>query len=222
MTADDNATIEDEQIGLAAGADEGGQAFEHFMLAEYDHISGAHFSTVASISSFFQYYLIIVSLPITALAIVSKIVNQDSTTSNPLHSYGPLLTPVFFIVGIVGLLVLGYMSNLRLDAILYARQVNGIREFFYSRSHLSSEEESVVRLLPRAIDLPAYLELRYFGFVVFALGLVDSAYVFGAFYLPGVRRTASAALWALAAVFFLIHFVVYGILCRYRRKAYLQ
>jgi hypothetical protein len=132
------------------------------------------------------------------------------------------LRPVFFIVGLVGLLVLGYLANLRLDAILYARQVNGVRHYFYCQSPAGGAQESTIRVLPRSINQPPYFEFRYFGFVVFALGVVDSAYVFGAFYLPVAHRSVPWGLVVLTIAFFLLHWGIYWWLCHYRDNDYMK
>lgn len=52
--------------------------FEDFLLAEYTNIVQAHFKSIETISSFFRYYLLIMSIPLTAAALIIK----SSTTAD--------------------------------------------------------------------------------------------------------------------------------------------
>lgn len=196
---------------------------ERFLLAEYDHISQAHFSTVASISHFFQYYLIIASLPISLLAVLFRLLPTEGEKAGAFAPYATPLALFSSVVGVVGLLVLGYMTNLRLDAILYARSVNGVRDYFYSRSDTPESVKSSIRMLPTSTRLPKYWEPSYFGFVVGALALVDTVYFCGGWYLRDTHVTSrdTLLLAGIAAVFISIHFCMYVVLSSGRNR-YLQ
>lgn len=149
-------------------------AFEEFLLAEYNNISSAHFNTVSTISTFFRYYLLIVSIPISFLAVTATNIGTGKVKVFT-QTIGPYIPWVSFLIACIGLCILAYVINLRLDAILYARTVNGIRKHFFNKSGLSFKEERRVRLLPRSIYKPSYFE-GYFLPVVFAFSLFNSAY----------------------------------------------
>ena len=152
--------------------------FETFLLAEYTNISEAHFNTVDSLSNFVKHYIVISSVPVT---IVMLFLNSQEPSKRILAflSSEPWLTFGFlYAVAILGLLVLGYVINIRCDALLYARTVNGIRKYFYNGSRLSLEEELRLRVLPRTTHFPRYFEPGYFIFVVLTFGVIDTAYLF--------------------------------------------
>ena len=87
------------------------------------------------------------------------------------------------LIAVVGLLIMAYLVNLRLDALQYARVVNGVRGYFYGRSGLSVQRELGIRALPRSIHRPRLWEFRYFLAVVSAFGILDSIYLWIAFFL---------------------------------------
>lgn len=148
--------------------------YEQFLLKEYDNIAQAHFNIVNSISDFFKHFLAIIALPIPLLTIAANAAAQSSGQS-------PLITMPYVCAGallasLVGTSVLCYVVNLRLDAILYARTINGIRKHFGQQSGMSFEEERRIRVLPRTPHLPRYFEAGYFLWAVLALAIVNGAY----------------------------------------------
>src|SRR5258705_463144 len=118
--------------GETGQAAEQRKVFETFLLAEYNNIANAHFNTVDSIANFMKNYIVIASVPFFIIgAVLGAKQSPDSAllasmTKNP-------WVPFTLMVGlaVVGLCVLGYIINIRCDAILYARVVNGIRRYFY-------------------------------------------------------------------------------------------
>jgi hypothetical protein len=109
---------------VAGACTERPESFEKFLLAEYDHVSQAHFTTVGSISHFFQYYVLIASLPISVAMALAKIEGLPGFLSA-----NSLAIAIFMsAVAGVGFTVMGYITNLRADAVLYARTINGLRK----------------------------------------------------------------------------------------------
>lgn len=53
-------------VGLPDRSEQVSSKFEDFLLAEYQRIAEAHFSTVSAISQFFQYFIVIAGAPISA------------------------------------------------------------------------------------------------------------------------------------------------------------
>jgi hypothetical protein len=105
------------------------KAFDDFLIAEYNNIAQAHFNTVTSISEFFKHYLVIVSLPVSIAVIFLKPEELKKAGVVDFLLMQPLIPAISLtVVSVLGLCVLGYIINLRCDAILYARTVNGIRK----------------------------------------------------------------------------------------------
>lgn len=148
--------------------------YEKFLISEYDNIAKAHFNTVNSISSFFKHYLLILSLPLPLLAAIMSL-----SKTNPFSNVPIALPFIATTIALTGLFVVGYVINLRHDAILYARTINGLRSYFTEVSGLTYREESRIRVLPRSSSMPKYFEFEYFLFVVAAFAILDSAYLGG-------------------------------------------
>ena len=137
----------------------------------------------------------------------------------------PLLpASLLTIIAVVGLLVLGYIINIRYDTLLYARTVNGIRKYFYQRSGISIEEEIHIRTLPRTTGLPLYEEKSYFLFVVLAFTALGTSYFAGGwlFYWTENKWPLGSSFWLLIGAFAWGHVTTYALLCRYRERWYLR
>lgn len=200
-------------------------SFEEFLLAEYNNIAGAHFNAVDSISSFVKYYIAVASLPLAAAAYL-----LGDSHSGPFGRFAndnPLAVAAFFwLVAFIGYCVFAYVINLRLDTLLYARTVNGIRSYFFDRSEISLERELSFRLLPRSKALPNLYEARYFGWAVGAIAIVGAIYVcLGTFYWA-----KSGAPWikpfdpvygVIALIAMGIHYLGYALLTYHREHGYL-
>lgn len=112
-------------------------SFHQFLLAEYNNIAQAHFNTVDSLANFIKHYIVIASIPFAAAVVFFNVQQLDTEGVLRLINQHPIAAALFFsAVSLIGLLVLGYVINIRLDAILYARTVNGIRKYFFDRSSL--------------------------------------------------------------------------------------
>ena len=209
--------------------EEGRPAFEEFLKAEYDNIAKAHFSTGDTIAKFFQFYLLIIAIPVTAAGILA----QFRTPNQPVEQLMkmPAFIGLTFAISWIGLCMLIYLLNLRLEALHYARAVNGIRKYFYKRLGMEIQDELAMRALPRSLGQPRYREFRSFGFVVLAFAILDSLYfsVFvwaslsyaGAFGgSPGTRGLYVTTICTLS--FFGLHFLAYLWLIHYYASRYLR
>lgn len=95
--------------------------FEDFLLSEYQNIAQAHFKSMETISIFFRHYLLIMSIPISAIAVISQITTGNrNATSIVLQYYSPI-SIVLVCIAVVGFGVFCYIVNLRMDTVLYAR-----------------------------------------------------------------------------------------------------
>jgi hypothetical protein len=190
--------------------------YEQFLLTEYNNIAQAHFNTVNTISTFFRYYLLIVALPVPMVVFFGTSSKDGLALLERLGIGVPLLATV---IALVGVSVMGYVTSLRFSAILYARTVNGIRDYFASRSEFSPEEEQRYRLLPRATDVPEYLDWWSFGFVVYSFALLDTVYFVGGWsywYIKSPSWGACLGLLLGSPIILGLHLFLYRALARMR------
>jgi len=188
--------------------------YAKFLLAEYNNIAKALFNTGTGITRFFQFYLLILTIPIT---LAGAIVKDYSDVRHLLGSpVAPLLALPLFVIALVGFCVMAYVTNLRMDVILYSRTVNGIRRHFANRSGLPLDHLQTTLALPRTIDRPSYAEATFFIWVVGAFALMNSVYVYAAAWLKFQCGST------IALLFFVLHFLVYFGLAWHRQHCYLK
>jgi len=197
--------------------------FDEYLLSEYSNIAQAHFKSIETISTFFRYYLLIMSIPASAIALVSQITRDVDQLTTFVNQYRVPISIVLFCISFVGLGVFCYIVNLRLDVVLYARTVNGIRKFFYDGSDVDTNLKLRMRPLPQSPQLPSYFETLYFGPVVFVFGIMNSLY-FGSFGYILFSRWFWCfwSFFTFAVIFFVSHFAIYLFHARYREIAYLK
>lgn len=202
--------------------------FREYLVTEYRHIAEAHFRTMEAISSFFRYYLLIMSLPITLLALSIGISSQSEKILEAIFGLGPLLSAILIVISWVGFCVLIYIINLRMDAVLYARTINSIRKDFYDDPAMDINRKLRMRILPQTPSQPPYLEHVYFLPVVLSFALFDTFYLFWGLAIAGGGITTeitfqSIKWWAwLAPIFIGIHYLAYRLCARHRENSYLK
>ena len=139
---------------------------------EFNMLKDAHFQTSQKIISFFQFALLIFSAPIALL------------TSDQISR--AVLGTVFIVIGIIEVLVIAYLSSLRAEALLYARQINRIRNVIYSDGVLGKEKADInkKKILFSQDKKPDYKDGNQFIFIVLVLSLFSAFYVtFGSYKL---------------------------------------
>lgn len=173
-----------------------GVDFEKFLLTEYDNIANAHFNIVNTLTTFFKHYLLIVSLPLPFLgAALAK--PEDNTVLTGLVDAMPFIA---FVISVLGILIAAYITNLRFEAVLYARTVNGIRLWFYRRSLMSLIDERNIRVLPTSTIHPKYYEKSYFLCVILAFGIINATYA-----TTGIYQLCNNALeWSVLIFLFVL------------------
>ena len=213
----------------------GRKGLDRFLLAEYNNLAQAHFKMVDTISEFFKHYLTVVSIPTAAIAIVLNVPAGYRTVIGLSTANAVALSALLVAVALVGSMLLWYVINLRMDALLYARAINGIRKHFYDHDTVTSvPDKLLMRALPQSPQVPNYREFRYFGSVVMVFALLNSFY-----FLLGMGALAVAFGWvggrtlptqpmadwrALlgTGAFFAAHLAGYRTLARYRETGYLK
>lgn len=206
--------------------------FDSFLRSEYDHIAEAHFRTIDTITAFFRYYLLIMSIPISLIAAFSVVAQSNDFSFEILGGYTPIVAAIFIIISVAGFGVLLYLISLRMDAILYARTVNAIRKHFYDNVPtylMDLDLKTRKRILPQTASQPRYFELRYFGPVVGVIAILNAFYFFGFVALVivlilGEVEWQTVLGWALpiSLAFLGSHFLAYWRYAHYREYAYLK
>lgn len=206
--------------------DHGRDNFERFLLAEYDHISQAYFATVASISQFFQYYVLIISLPVSAAVVFGKVdtwVQYRKQILGSLRNNDLVIALVTTVIFLALWAVAGYVTNLRADSLLYARTINGIRKYFSNYSGLPLKDEFRYRILPRSTSFPAYFEPWYFGYVVITFALLNSLILFFGWWVYAEVNDLSNWLAIVIGILGVaLHLGMYRWISSYREYGYLN
>jgi len=143
---------------------------DRYLLKEYEHIADAHFNVSQTISSFFKYYLILMAIP---LSITSYLISPTASNNSDYvltKNVSIIIASAFGILCFIGILLCVYVINMRLDAILYARTINGIRRYFYGKSGIKVFEKSRIKVLPDTTIFPRYYESRIFCLLCSPLG----------------------------------------------------
>ncbi len=126
---------------------------EDFMLEEYKQIANAYQDLHAQHNELVKFYLTIVAVPASVLALVSRIMSDKPIDPNSFFaSIEGLIAPTMFILLftliLIGVAVLLALINTRLEALLYVRTVNCVRRYFI--------EHDPQRDIKKYLKLPDY------------------------------------------------------------------
>lgn len=204
--------------------------FDRYLLSEYEHIAEAHFKVNDTVTAFFRYYLLIMSLPISVIAALIVVGSNDSFPVGFLEAYVHLVAAVFLVIGCAGFGVLVYLINLRMDGLLYARTVNAIRRHFFDNvPNVDIYARFHKRVLPQTPYQPRYFELRYFFPVVLTMALFDTLYIFFATAVFGGLPIQDISLcnipwvaWLALSLSLFAHPFVYWCASLHRERTYLK
>jgi hypothetical protein len=216
------------------------EKFKDFQLEEYKNISTAHFETNKQIGIFFRYFLLIASAPALIFVWFGK--DNPHFIDNLLEGTKDAISTNLFIgffllfISIIGVLSSFYLVSLKLDALLYARTVNGVRKFFFDHSELKNDDH--FRVLPKQTNVPSYFDNHTFGILFYAIGLINAAYFslgtriiagVGKYFFPDYLHFKPIILnyniwWTIIVFifFFFGHILYYNLLSKYRRINYLK
>jgi len=194
------------------------EEFDKFQLEEYKNISQAHFKTIETISIFFRHYLLIMSIPI----IVAGFFVQVNEPTKSFARYYQIFASTLIIIAFIGFFMLGYIIVLRMDGVLYARTVNGVRKYFYNKISKDFERIINTKVLPYATTRPPYCEPKFFGPVIACFSVINATYFsFGCTLLRfnGVISAISKELFTITPIFSFFIFILLQILL-YKGFAY--
>ncbi|HYV90899.1 MAG TPA: hypothetical protein VE978_03915 [Chitinophagales bacterium] len=188
-------------------------SFDNFLLKEYENIAKAHFESQKQFALFFRYYTLFFSVPLVVLSILYR---EDSSTSlnNSVIDINTFWYSMV-VLSIIGFLFYWFAITVKYEAVLYARTVNGIRNYFYQKLP-SGINESEIRTLPRKIDKPKYKSLV--NPVLLIIAMVNTIYLFIAL----KHLVISNILFSLGItiLFFVAHFILNLCVTKNQKKAY--
>jgi hypothetical protein len=148
-----------------------------FMIQEYDRISTAYFGLRDQVNEWFKIYVTLIGLPLTVLAAVTNI-SAGSTNTN-LSSIPTIVSSLLAVVSLLGVFVTFSIISMRMEMILYARTINGIRRFFADLDKLTisrtqPSELAKYLILPTSDKQPPFYEAgRAMFYQVMKIGIMD-------------------------------------------------
>uniref|UniRef100_A0A7V4E5I0 Uncharacterized protein n=1 Tax=candidate division WOR-3 bacterium TaxID=2052148 RepID=A0A7V4E5I0_UNCW3 len=194
--------------------------FDNYLLKEYEIIAEAHFRSIETISAFFRYYVLIMSIPISAIVFLFQKGGADLQLISNVLRVRIFLIGFIISVAVVGIFLCMYIINLRLDAIQYARVINGIRNYFFDISPHDLFLKKMLTVLPRSPYYPSYFEKSVFLPVVLAFTIFNGFYFFVGFWLLFYPRMYLIFLLTLLLLVFQV--LIYYFFARHREIGYLK
>lgn len=190
-----------------------------FMLKEYESIVTAHFEVSRRVTVFFQISLLVYSAPLLFVS------NSVSTFIGLDHISRGVISIAIVLVGIS---IFSYISLLRIESLLYARTVNGIRKYFYDQSLLNIESISHYSVLPLQKNKPPYFATLQFLWIAVAYGILNSLFLLlGIFSLRNINftdlctnqiRAEILPFLPIAILLIFFHLALYFFLSNYQEK----
>jgi hypothetical protein len=133
--------------------------FTDFLLTEYENIAKAHFNAYDIGARWWKYYFIILAIPFSLIAFLYK----ADPSKLDLFNLPVSAALVILFAGIANIFVSYIIVDLKLDSILYARTVNGIRHYFVRqgiKDELIAENNSEYLVLPTSVNKPPFWSLN--------------------------------------------------------------
>ncbi len=150
-----------------------------FLLTEYENVAQAFFNSFDIGARWVRYYLIILAVPFSFIAVIYHSKADQFDLLNLPSSVAILIA----VIGLLNVLVSYIVVDLRLDSILYARTVNGIRKYFIDQILKPEELNSGSKideyvLLPTDINKPSFLKFKLgdLFFLTIFMALINSLY----------------------------------------------
>lgn len=191
-----------------------------FMLEEYDRISTAYFGLRNQVNEWFKAYVALIGLPLTILAAVIKISNDNSSMG--LSDFPIIVSALLMVVSFLGFFITLSIINMRMEMILYARTINDIRRYFAELDLAGPETEKRIILIKYLIlptcdrKPPFYEEGRAIFWQVLLLGVFDGAIFLTSFHnITDINWIISAVAGVLFGGF---HWLVYKLIANQREK----
>ncbi len=114
------------------------------------------------------------SIPIIAAGYLVK----NNNIKSYFEQYHQIFGFVLIMIALIGFCLLMYIIVLRMDGVLYARTVNGVRKYFYNSINKDFEKIIKTKVLHYTNTRPSYFEPTFFFPVLFCFLIINSAYLF--------------------------------------------
>jgi hypothetical protein len=134
---------------------------KEFMLKEYEQIVQAFFEADKEKVTLFNYYITLITAPITLIAAIFGIVTIQGNvdlTSLQIERLPNFVGFTVMVIALAGFLMSIIISDSRMDALLYTRVLNKLRRYFVVKHGIPSE----YLILPIIGNIPKYNELSHF------------------------------------------------------------
>jgi hypothetical protein len=147
------------------------------MLKEYESIAAEHFDSQSGLRQQFRFYLIIVAVPLTVLGFAWNHPAGTPPVTEGLFSLPPFVSTVFIGIGFLGILLSLAMVHTAFDCVLYARTVNGVRNYFTNRAKEAGVDLEGYFVMPTNKHKPRYFHFRAFFYQHILISFVNTTYI---------------------------------------------
>jgi len=150
-----------------------------FMIQEYDQIASAYFGLRDQVNDWFKTYLSLIGLPLTVLVAVLRFAEEQLPIS--IAQLPDVVAGLLVLVAALGFFVALSIVAMRMEMILYARTINGIRRYFAeldqkAKSKGGGRELAAYLVLPTSDSIPPFFESwRAMFWQVIIIGFIDGA-----------------------------------------------
>ena len=150
-----------------------------FMIQEYEQIADAYFGLRDQVNDWFKSYLSLIGLPITVLVAVLKLVGGELPIS--ISRLPDIVAGLLILVAALGFFVTLSIIAMRMEMILYARTINGVRRYFAELDRSLGSKTAGCALvdyliLPTSDAAPPFFEAwRAMFWQVILIGVIDGA-----------------------------------------------
>lgn len=191
-----------------------------FMIQEYDQIAKAYFGLRDQVNDWFKAYLSLIGLPLTVLAAVLKLTSGELTVS--IDQLPDIVASLLVLIATLGFFVVLSIVAMRMEMILYARTINGVRRYFGDLDHTTKsgtgkrELKDYLILPTNDLEPPFFESWRAMFWQVILIGFID-----GAILTVAVQSLARVGwLWSIVigVAYGLLHLGVYSWMARRREK----
>lgn len=172
-----------------------------YWKAEYNGIIQEHMNLWRIYTNAIRIYLVILALPFPIVSIFLQSIQWTFPQPLPLE-----IRAIVLVIGLIGFLFLQVIIRYRLDVIMYARWLNGLRKGLEAK-YPEIGELMKTATLPQDPKIPSYFELSWHtGFFLFISGILNTGYLFiGIFKILALNR----ATIIFVLVSFTVHILAY-------------
>ena len=118
---------------------------------------------------------------------------------------------LLILISMTGLCICIFIINKKINSVYYARSVNGIRKYFIDKSDIKISEYIV---LPTVINFPRYFQSSFLCSIIFAFAIINSVFLFFAFWVMGCKYFS----FAILVLFIIVHISIYWFWAKLKSK----